>query len=243
MFDVSTDAAGLPVVTWRESRLTPHHACFVEPDHSGALMFVISSGKPTSDAAVRFAEAAGPREYVLMLFDAGRNWRTQWPFLAALAVWIGLSWLIAVITDQKGAFIVALIVVPMIVGVLFAAIAVPIRLWRLRRGKPVAAGRIERWAWADLVGFRVGDERSLFGHVRRDNDGRELAPRPVVVADIGTARAPIEITSHFGVAAAAELHRVLTREFIGRREGLMLGYASGAHGNVYPLRPPLPDKL
>jgi hypothetical protein len=178
-----------------------------------------------------------------MLFDAVRNWRTQWPFLAALALWIGLSWLIAVITDQKGAFIVALVVVPMILGVLFAAIAVPIRLWRLYRGKPVAGGRIERWAWADLVGFRVGDERSMFGHVRRDNDGRELAPRPVVVAEFGTARAPIEITSHFDVAGAAELHRVLTRELIERREGLVLGYASGTHGNVYPLRPPLPDRL
>lgn len=243
MLNVSADAAGLPVVTWRESMLTPPHACTLEESSTGELDFVVSYGKPTSDAHIRFAEAAGPREYAWMLFDLVRNWRSQWRVLLGLGVWIGVSWLIAAITGEKGAFIVALVVVPMILGVLFVAIAVPIRLWRLYRGKPVAAGRIERWAWADLAGFRVGDERSLFGHVRRDNEGRELAPRAVVVADFGTARAPIEITSHFDVAGAVELHRVLTREFVERRERLLLGRASGAPGNVRPLRPGLPDRV
>ena len=217
--DVTVDAndLGLPVVgfTGEDGVLgDERRSCRVDEIRAGKLDFIMEAPR-----AWRRPGRYGLRGVVALSLLAG----VAAFLIPALALDYGIGIRPYDVRDSVWAVIIPVILVTF--GLAGAAATAALQL----RGK--IGGRIVS-AWTELESFVLTDGASLYALGLGGNKERHLH---VIVADFGMSMRPFEvIATSAPLASMQELHRILTREFVERRDALVRGLAAGDRGKVLP---------
>lgn len=218
MSNISYDENGLPVAQWRESKLTTAHRCRIVLSPAGVPMFEYQNPRPGHiRRKVERFDQMNAADLCLALLRGEFSLRDLLLSGGLLLGFLGLSWLLTVMTGDRLAFLYVVFGGLFLVAVWLVVGSTISRMLGLRKGLSHDGIEVHAVPWTELSGFRVTDVKSVFGHVRWGEKGEELPPQAVLVADFTTTRAPLEISSWFNIGALNQLHADLTAAFIDRR--------------------------
>jgi hypothetical protein len=214
---ISYDERGLPVAEWRESNLTAAHRCWISVDADGVPRFCYQNPRPGHiKRDLERLEQMDPVQIGAAVLRGEFPWHRVL-IIAGLAIGLlVLCWILTALTGDPLAFLYVLLGMPLLAAPFIIGFAIW-RFVRVRKGHSHEGIEVFAAPWTELESFRVADEKSVLGHVRRDEKGMEQPPQSMLIADFGLRRAPLEISGWFNVGVLNVMHGELSDAFVDKR--------------------------